>query len=523
MLIQRYLGFDKRLVYLILTEVGKAAETTGSDSKAIVCGFIYDLFQAIQQRGMAKSLGNLFQSEGLKKGALVSLVQKTSRRLSGKDDPVVYAAALAVDLLNRSDLQPLAKRTLALLEILVSDQLAEREFSSKVAFNKYNAPELLRQLVTVLESEGLDYVVAALKQKDVLRLVDRAWRLRGKMADQQKLAMRLEREWLKTAAGMPEGEFWKMVAKIGWGTKTTNYEAIKAAILNKYHTKQEIEGIHDTFGKLKDRLYRRLDEWMELNAPDLDNRGWGTGDDGFDDLCSHIIGLGKKEYDAVMKDPKLAWDRARKGQYKESFSYAIPWDRDMDLQDPKYFKGWAKRSLGDYSVITKDPDLKAFHGDAKKLMKLLQLVVDGKVDAFYAKRRDAEKLATKLYDGWKKVSRRLPRESAEMPQKWSVTNMIRDLTNVYYRKTNIKLGRGLEARWFHMAANKYENRKHPQDVGIEIKAEGKRTTYLWKGKPAFAFHKDVKFPDGVIRKVRFIKDRRGGKTLWVSHDLPEKS
>ena len=55
----------------------------------------------------------------------------------------------------------------------------------------------------------------------------------------------------------------------------------------------------------------------------------------------------------------------------------------------------------------------------------------------------------------------------------------------------------------------------------EVKATGKKTTYLWKGKPAFSFIKDVKFPDDKIRKVTFIKDRRGGKLLWVSHNIPE--
>lgn len=73
------------------------------------------------------------------------------------------------------------------------------------------------------------------------------------------------------------------------------------------------------------------------------------------------------------------------------------------------------------------------------------------------------------------------------------------------------------------AADKYRSKKHPQDVGIEVKAEGRKTTYLWKGKPAFSFIKDVKFPDGRVRKVTFIKDRRGGKTLWVSHNIPKKT
>jgi len=262
----------------------------------------------------------------------------------------------------------------------------------------------------------------------------------------EKRALR-ERDRLYVAstrtARMSDGEFWKLVSKIGWGTKTTDYKAIKSAILNKYHFKKELEGIRDTFAKLKAALYQQLNNW-EAEGEELgENRNFGTGDDGFDDLCSHIIGLGWKEYNSVLKDPKKAWDRAQKRDYVESFSYALPYGDEHDKHKKGEYTAWAKRTIQDYTGVLRDSDLKPFHKEAKKLIDILKLMANNKPDAFYAKRKEAKKLAQKLYDDWKRVSRRLPRESLVMPTKWSVWNLFSDLKEDYFRLTSIKLAR----RW----------------------------------------------------------------------------
>ena len=49
-----------------------------------------------------------------------------------------------------------------------------------------------------------------------------------------------------------------------------------------------------------------------------------VGDDSYEDLRAHIIGMGRKEFQKVMRNPELAYDRAVDGKYTESFSYAIP-------------------------------------------------------------------------------------------------------------------------------------------------------------------------------------------------------
>lgn len=55
-----------------------------------------------------------------------------------------------------------------------ASQISHKRF----AFNKYNAPELVSQLMAVLHKAGLDDAVNQLKMKKVPQLIDKAWRER---------------------------------------------------------------------------------------------------------------------------------------------------------------------------------------------------------------------------------------------------------------------------------------------------------------------------------------------------------
>ena len=88
--------------------------------------------------------------------------------------------------------------------------------------------------------------------------------------------------------------------------------------------------------------YSRAFEWVLSQTPwwDLiDELGGGTATtvpcscDSFSDLLSHVVGLGKKEFSKVMKNPLLAYNRSMakygtKEGYEESFLYAIPYHTD---------------------------------------------------------------------------------------------------------------------------------------------------------------------------------------------------
>ena len=48
----------------------------------------------------------------------------------------------------------------------------------KQGFNKYNVPELVGQLMSVMEKNGLEDTVAELKQKGFTKIINRAWQNR---------------------------------------------------------------------------------------------------------------------------------------------------------------------------------------------------------------------------------------------------------------------------------------------------------------------------------------------------------
>lgn len=61
-----------------------------------------------------------------------------------------------------------------------AQQRVASAFLNRLGFNKYNAPELLGQLLKVLQDNNLDEAVTFMKDKRVTQIVDKAWREREK-------------------------------------------------------------------------------------------------------------------------------------------------------------------------------------------------------------------------------------------------------------------------------------------------------------------------------------------------------
>lgn len=130
---------------------------------------------------------------------------------------------------------------------------------------------------------------------------------------------------MKASASMSYNEFWKITEPLGWGTRTTDYNKIKQHLMETLTPEQGFALI-ETYLKIRHQLVKQLDRWADEN----DDSRFQIGDDSFDDLTNHIIGLGKREYEAVLKNPELAAERAAKWDFKESFSYAIPYKSDWN-------------------------------------------------------------------------------------------------------------------------------------------------------------------------------------------------
>lgn len=149
---------------------------------------------------------------------------------------------------------------------------------------------------------------------------------------------------LKTAAAMSEDQFWDLIEPYGWGTKTTDYKAIQKDLMKKI-TPEQTEALSTTYGLLRNRLSAAMkkafkgDDWV--------------GGDSYDDLLAHIVGMGRKEYNAVLKKPELGVKRYQEGKYRESFSYALPHKSDFESQKIDKYIEWANKILKAFTLVSK--------------------------------------------------------------------------------------------------------------------------------------------------------------------------
>lgn len=115
------------------------------------------------------------------------IVQRVSQKLDyGLEDTAAFIVALLrVAGLTR---QAEAVKREALREF-ADAYVGMVRTAQKVAFNKFNAPELVSQLLAVLEKEGLLDALNQIKMKKLPEIVEKAWSQRGKSASSLRMAM----------------------------------------------------------------------------------------------------------------------------------------------------------------------------------------------------------------------------------------------------------------------------------------------------------------------------------------------
>jgi hypothetical protein len=123
---------------------------------------------------------------------------------------------------------------------------------------------------------------------------------------------------------MNREEFWKLVDEIGWGTKTTDYSAISKRLRKTLTCEQALS--------LSDHVDAACTELARAINPYFDEKGEWFGGDSQSDFLHHVVGLGQKEWQKCIDKPKRAHKRFCKGDYKESFAYAIPYKDDYEKQ-----------------------------------------------------------------------------------------------------------------------------------------------------------------------------------------------
>ena len=147
-----------------------------------------------------------------------------------------------------------------------------------------------------------------------------------------------------SAVKIPASEFWSIVKSIGWGSKTVDYRCVQKKLALQW-SPEKAEAFYEMFRSCKNSLHRVIEAWEKENNKRLD-----CSDDGLDDLVAHIVGLGEEEFNAVLADPKLAYVRAQKGDYQESFAYVIP-DGSTLSEYTERLPKWKVRIFEDAEVV----------------------------------------------------------------------------------------------------------------------------------------------------------------------------
>jgi len=235
-------------------------------------------------------------------------------------------------------------------------------------------------------------------------------------------------------------DFWKVVDQGGWGHKSTDPNKVKDVLLGLMN-QAEAKRFDAQFGKLRRDLQRRINRWENLEDKSL-----GVSDDGFDDLTSHIVGMGRKEYGAVMGDPELAWERAHapygsKDGYKESFAYAIP-DEDDYKVDLSHYKKWAEKAMDEYAVAAKEPSLRFLRYDLARIGVILSIMVEGDYNSFLGMAAQAKKTSEDIEEAYNKAvsegKYKYWETNQAVPNKWLVWNLLSDLHKFLSRRNLIR-------------------------------------------------------------------------------------
>jgi len=221
------------------------------------------------------------------------------------------------------------------------------------------------------------------------------------------------------AAPMPEAEFWQLVDKLGW-RKGADSKAIKKQVMKLLPTYEECESARAAMRKLEGQLYGVITKYEKANDVSA-----GLGDDSFGDLIAHIIGLGKGEFEASVKDPRRAIERGKKGDYTESFAYCFPYEDDYKKQgNVGAFKEWAQRNQKNYRAVLKIPFYREIHDDAKVIIEAMGKIIAGDVQGFLDTQGPVEQ-ALKNIDQHVEKLREMLSEFDSSP--WGVKNMYGDV------------------------------------------------------------------------------------------------
>lgn len=127
---------------------------------------------------------------------------------------------------------------------------------------------------------------------------------------------------------MNKDKFWKLVEELDWANTcrldSKSRDAFAQEVFKKMNmTSDDIIMAKNYAKALREILQDKIEEYSLLKYGDKyafpNNSGViSVGDDGFWDLCAHIVGLGKDVYEQACKNPEAILSQP---DYVENFEY----------------------------------------------------------------------------------------------------------------------------------------------------------------------------------------------------------
>lgn len=126
---------------------------------------------------------------------------------------------------------------------------------------------------------------------------------------------------------LSDDEFWETIEKLNWPSDLDYKRISKELSEGKYGNKGFALALSNKFQEMKNKLYDNIFDSLDKKGLSYD-KTIGLGDDSLDDLCSNIIGHGKKMYEKSLNNPVYAG----KQDTNESFAYSFQFEFEKEAQ-----------------------------------------------------------------------------------------------------------------------------------------------------------------------------------------------
>lgn len=145
---------------------------------------------------------------------------------------------------------------------------------------------------------------------------------------------------------LDEHEFWALVAWLDWGR---NAEAGAGALAPRLAAKVDLATLAGATAAAFD--------WRHVVEDTIGYEALSAAvpsEDGLDDLCFHVVGLGQRFVEAALRDPTEALKIARDGAYVESFRHvftgAFDYYSEQQYRD-EFTRRFAPRPLAEHDDV----------------------------------------------------------------------------------------------------------------------------------------------------------------------------